>query len=247
MELIYSHMPRKPLLLFDLDGTLIRVEGSGVGLSHHVGRHAKMPVKEEMKRLATIHGVPSEALRGLDRMAHIWNACRAYAEGSGYTSEDASALMAAINGPFMAEERADHALSVLIPGVVEALETLTKTGYEMGLVTTASNASVERIGGSPEYGRIGRFFKHMVTRDDCLYVKPEPEPIIRALRLHGREDFVYIGDSDHDAEAAEAAHGAFILVNTRGYNEDQLKRLGPDAVISGLGELPNALSSLGYA
>lgn len=240
-------MTGKPLLLFDMDGTLIQVKGSGVGLSHHVGRHAKTPVKEEMKRLAALHGVPSEALRGLDRMSHIWNACRVHAEGSGYTEEDTAALMAAINGPFMAEERADHALSVLLPGAVETLESLTETGYEMGLVTTASRASVERIGGSPEYRRLGRFFTHTVTRDDCLYVKPDPEPIDRALLLHGREDFVYIGDSDHDAEASKAAAGAFILVDTRGYDQDQLKHLEPDAVIAGLGELPGVLSRLGYA
>ncbi|MBN2335825.1 HAD family hydrolase, partial [Candidatus Bathyarchaeota archaeon] len=191
-----------PLLLFDMDGTLIHVEGSGAGLSHHVGHHAKIPVKDEMKRLAAIHGVPENVLLGLNRMALIWNACRAHAESSGYTQEEAAALMAAINGPFMEEERADHALSVLLPGAEEALEELRRIGYEMGLVTTASRASAERILGSPEYGRLGRFFAHTVTRDDCLYVKPSPEPIEMALALHRRTGFIYLGDSDHDAKAA---------------------------------------------
>jgi phosphoglycolate phosphatase-like HAD superfamily hydrolase len=100
---------------------------------------------------------------------------------------------------------------------------------------------VERIGGSLEYGRIGRFFAHKVTRDDCLYVKPDPEPIIRALRLHGREDFVYVGDSDHDAEAVKAAAGSFILVGTRGYDREQIAALAPVAVVDSLSELPGVL------
>jgi len=232
------------LLLFDMDGTLIHVKGSGVGLSHYVGRHAETPVKEEMKRLAALHGVPSEALCGLDRMSYIWNACRAHAIGSGYNEEDTAALMSAINGPFMDEERADHALSVLIPGTIEALETLRGLGHEMGLVTTASRWSVERMGGSPEYGCFSRFFAYTVTRDDCRYVKPHPEPILKSLNHFGRDDFLYIGDSDHDAEAARAAGGVFILVNTRGHDGEHVRRLDPAAVVSSLIELPRLLPTL---
>ena len=66
------------------------------------------------------------------------------------------------------------------------------------------------------------------------------------LDNHGVDGFVYIGDSDHDAEAAKAAGGAFILVNTRDYDEEHMRRLEPRAVISDISELPDALRSLGY-
>lgn len=240
-------MTGKPLLLFDMDGTLIKMTDHSrhsQRVRHNVSYGS---VKHRMKEIAAAHGVPPEDVDGLERMAHIWNAARAYADHNGFPEEDTRALMSAINAPFMEEERADHALSVVIPGTVEALETLRELGYEMALVTTASRWSVERILGSPEYGRLGRFFAHTVTRDDCSYVKPYPEAIEKALRLHGRDDFVYIGDSDHDAEAAKAAGGVFILINTRGYDQEHVKQLEPDAVITGPGELPDVLSSLGYA
>ena len=240
-------MTGKPLLLFDMDGTLIKMTDPSrhsQRVRHNVSYGS---VKHRMKEIAAAHGVPYEDVASLERMAHIWNAARAYADHNGFPEEDAQALMSSINVPFMEEERADHALSVLIPGTVEALTALREMGYEMALVTTASRWSVERLLGSPEHGSLGRFFKHTVTRDDCRYVKPYPEAIEKALRLHGRDDFVYIGDSDHDAEAAKAAGGVFILINTRGYDQEHVKRLEPYAVITGLGELPDVLSSLGYA
>ena len=240
-------MRRKPLLLFDMDGTLIEMTDQ----SRHSQRVRHHPsygsVKQRMKEIAADHGVPPEEVADLERMAHIWNAVRAYADRNGLPEEDTSALMCAIDVPFMDEERADHTMSVLIPGTVEALATLRDMGYEMALVTTASRLSVETIGGSRDYGRFLRFFTHAVTRDDCRYVKPHPESILNALSHFGRDDFLYIGDSDHDAEAAKAAGGVFILVNTRGYYREHVERLEPGAVIKGLDELPGVLSGLGHA
>jgi phosphoglycolate phosphatase-like HAD superfamily hydrolase len=247
MEPVYSYMRRRPLLLFDMDGTLIKMTDPSRH-SQRVRHHTSYgSVKQRMKKLAVDHGVPAEELAGLERMAHIWNAARAYADHNGFPEEDTQALMSAINGPFMEEERADHAMSVLIPGTAEALTKLRDQGYEMALVTTASRWSVERLLGSPEHGRLGRFFTHTVTRDDCSYVKPDPEAIEKALRLYSIDDFVYIGDSDHDAEAANEAGGVFILVNTRGYDREHVKLLEPSAVITSLNELPDVLSGLGYA
>ncbi len=240
-------MRRKPLLLFDMDGTLITITDPA-SHSRHVWHDASYgSVKHRMKETAAAHGVPHEVVAGLERMAYIWNAARAYADHNGFPEEDTRALMTALNVPFMEGERADQELSVIVPGTVEALTTLRDLGYEMALVTSSSRQSTERILGSPEYGRLGRFFTHTVTRDDCLYVKPDPEVIMKALRLHGKEDFVLIGDSDHDAEAAKAAGGGFILINTRGYDQKHLKRLDPDAVITCHGELPGILQNLGYA
>jgi len=236
----------KPLLLFDMDGTLIEM----TDLSRHSPHVRHNPsygsIKQRMKDIAAAHGIPHGEVAGLERMAHIWNAARAHADRSGLPEEATTALMRAINEPFMEEERADHALSVLLPGAEEAMNSLRDAGYDMSLVTTASRESVERILGSHEYGGLGRFFTHTVTRDDCLYVKPDPEPIHRALRLHGRDGFIYVGDSDHDAEAAKAAGGAFILVNTRGYTTEHIDRLEAAAVVTRLTELPETLRSLGY-
>ena len=149
-----------------------------------------------------------------------------------------------INVPFMEEERADHAISVLIPGTMIGLESLRRLGYEMGLVTTASRESYDRISCDKKYGAFGIYFKYSMTRDECKYIKPEPEPIHRILKLYNHSNFVYIGDSDHDAQASKAAGGRFILINTRDYNSEILRKLAPDAIINTLNELPETLNLL---
>ena len=83
-----------------------------------------------------------------------------------------------------------------------------------------------------------------MTRDECRFIKPEPEPIHRILKEFNRDGFIYIGDSDHDAQACRAAGGIFVLINTRGYDMETIKAMQPDAVIENLTELPEVLRKL---
>jgi phosphoglycolate phosphatase-like HAD superfamily hydrolase len=55
--------------------------------------------------------------------------------------------------------------------------------------------------------------------------------------MYNRNDFVYIGDSDHDAYAFIAAGGRFVLINTRRYDEDTIQSFSPFAVIERLSQL----------
>ena len=83
-----------------------------------------------------------------------------------------------------------------------------------------------------------------MTRDECRFIKPEPEPIHRILKEFNRDGFIYIGDSDHDAQACKAAGGIFVLINTRGYDMEIIKAMNPDAVIENLTELAETLKKL---
>jgi phosphoglycolate phosphatase-like HAD superfamily hydrolase len=197
-----------------------------------------------MKNIIVSHGVPAEKVMELNRMAHIWNATRGYLEKKGVSEEEIQRVIDEINVPFMEEERADHAISILLPGTMIGLESLKQLGYEMGLVTTASRESYDRISSDKKYGFFGKYFKYSITRDDCKYIKPEPEPIFRILKYYNHSNFVYIGDSDHDAQASKAAGGRFILINTRNYDAKTLKELAPDYMIYSLEELPIALNQL---
>jgi phosphoglycolate phosphatase-like HAD superfamily hydrolase len=230
----------KPLVLFDMDGTLI-FEGH----PRHNGteKHPlpEVPIKTQMKQIAISHGVPMHIVEPLNRMALIWNATRRYMEKNSYPEEKVRTVMHEINGPFLADERADHEYSILIPDTISCLRSLQEAGYEMGLVTTASRESYHRISCSSEYGCFGVYFAHSVTRDDVDYIKPDPEPINKILELYDNDRFVYIGDTDHDAMASKAANGVFVLINTRNYDTQVLKKLQPDAVINRLTELPDVL------
>ncbi|MCW4050978.1 MAG: HAD family hydrolase [Candidatus Bathyarchaeota archaeon] len=234
-------MDSKPLLLFDMDGTLIKMTETP---SRHVPASSGdyVSVKQRMREIAVNYGVPGNEMEGLDRMSHIWNAVRAYAEENDYGKEKIRCLMEELNVPFMDEENSDHQVSVLIPGTIEALEELKEKGYRLGLVTTASRGSLDRISNSPDYGCFGRFFEYTVARDECCYVKPHPESLRKALAWFNTERFVYVGDSDHDALATEAAGGVFVLINTRGFDEAVTKRMNAVAVIHSLRELHKLLS-----
>ena len=231
----------KPLILFDMDGTLIIQEKPPeyTGTKTHYGPY--LSIKSQMKEIVIKHGVPSELVMPLDRMALIWNATRKYLDENHYSDTEIKAVMAEINEPFMVEERADHEISVLIPDTIPGLEKLRDLGYEMGLVTTASRKSYDRISREKTYGCFGDYFKHSITRDECRYIKPDPEPIHRTLKLYNRDTFVYIGDTDHDAYACNAAGGRFVLLNTRRYDEDTVSLFSPYAVIEKLSELPDVL------
>jgi HAD superfamily hydrolase (TIGR01549 family) len=226
----------KPLLLFDMDGTLIipRQEASNRKVTIH---SLSLQSRQQMKSVAASYGVPSTELDYLDRMAHIWNRARGYAEAHGYSEERMARMMAGLNEPFNRQEELEHCISTLIPGTIEALESLRGDSYTLGMVTTASRAGFERLSRSVEFGCFGKYFTYSVTRDDCCYIKPDPEPINRILQLFDRSDFLYIGDSDHDAEAAKAAGGRFILLNTKQYDEATLQRIHPDGIIDRLSQL----------
>lgn len=234
----------KPLLLFDMDGTLIilkhRPKYRGT-ITHHT---PFMTIKAQMKEIAINHGVPPEEIMGMNRMAHIWNRTRSFLEEDERSQEEVKAIIDEINVPFMVQERSEHDISELLPDTITGLQTLKSEGYEMGLVTTASRESYDRLSTSDEFGRFGEFFPRSITRDECDYIKPNPEPINRMKALSGRENIVYVGDSDHDALSAKAAGARFVLINTRDYDEETISSFSTDGVIENLSQLPELISRL---
>ncbi|MBD3171162.1 HAD-IA family hydrolase [Candidatus Bathyarchaeota archaeon] len=236
----------KSLLLFDMDGTLIIQEKKPEYKGTKTHYEPYISIKQQMKKIVIKHGVPAEKVAPLDRMALIWNTTRRHLEENNHPLDEIQLIMDDINKPFMAEERADHEISVILPDTLNGLESLKKHGYSMGLVTTASRESYDRISKHRDYGCFGDYFKHSVTRDECRFIKPDPEPINRILDMYPQGDFIYVGDSDHDGYACKEAGGFFILINTREYSEPTIRKLNPDAVINKLTELPELLEDMCY-
>jgi HAD superfamily hydrolase (TIGR01549 family) len=234
----------KPLILFDMDGTLITLQEQPAYQGVSTDYTSYVSLRQQMKKIASSHGIPQEEIDHLNRMAHIWNKTRAYAESHGFDEVQIEALMRAINEPFKQEESVEHEKSILMPDTLEVLETLQKEGYPLGLVTNASRIAYERLSNNNDYGMFGKYFEYSITRDDCDFIKPNPEPIQRMLCLFRRTNFIYVGDSDHDSQATKEANGVFILINTREYDDQTLKTLNPKAIISSLTELQDILEKL---
>jgi pyrophosphatase PpaX len=91
------------------------------------------------------------------------------------------------------------------PGVTEMLERLRAAGARLGVVTAKIRPTLEL--GFEHAPLDPSLFDVIVAKEDTELHKPDPEPILLALRLLGGEpaDTVYVGDSPYDIQAAHAA------------------------------------------
>ena len=90
------------------------------------------------------------------------------------------------------------------PGMEDALAALKGEGRRLGIVTAKRRVTVDLA-----FARlpIERFFDVVVGGDETEKHKPDPEPLLLALHRLGAkpEDATYVGDSPFDMQAARAA------------------------------------------
>ncbi|MEC9309577.1 MAG: HAD-IA family hydrolase [Chloroflexota bacterium] len=101
----------------------------------------------------------------------------------------------------------------LLPNVKELLESLGVGGFRIALATMSSGDVVQHI---MSFHGIGHYFDHVVTVDDVVNVKPDPEILVKTIALLGvnAEQALYCGDSSHDSEAAFRLGMPFLLINS---------------------------------
>lgn len=108
--------------------------------------------------------------------------------------------------------------------------------YILGIVTNRIRGGVFKL---PQLARFESYFKAVVYYEDTAKHKPDPEPLLLAVKklaVKPRET-VYIGDAESDMKAAKAA-GMKIVI----YSQDQLK--SADKITSVFNELPDLIVSL---
>ncbi|HEY5478632.1 MAG TPA: HAD-IA family hydrolase, partial [Gaiellaceae bacterium] len=89
-------------------------------------------------------------------------------------------------------------------------------------------------------------FDVIVTSEDTELHKPNPEPLLLALRkLEATPaEAAYVGDSPFDVEAANAAGLRSIAVTWGGIHpEERLLAAGPDAIVATPADLVTALGA----
>ena len=98
--------------------------------------------------------------------------------------------------------------TALMPGVREALDQLKAAGYPLGLVTNKPRAplipTLEAAGLTAD-------FSVVLAGDDLARRKPDPLPLLTAMRDLGGDRCLYVGDSDIDADTAFRANMPFAL------------------------------------
>lgn len=201
---------RIPVVLFDLDGTLI---DSGPIILASM-RHASVTVlgrePDEEKVRAAIGGPGLIAqMRELDpeRVDELVDAYRAH------------------NGPLHDELEA-------FDGVLELLPVLRDQGRRLGIVTAKRLATIELA--LDRFPVLRQTMEVIVGADDTARHKPDPEPVLEALARLGAapKDAAYVGDSPFDVRAGRAAGTLAVAVGWGGIHPDErLLREEPDALV----------------
>jgi pyrophosphatase PpaX len=178
---------RFPVVLFDLDGTLI--DSGAIILASF--RHATQSVLgREIPDRELVASAPGSTLE---------------VQMSAFDADRVDELVAA----YRAHNTPLHDELECCRGMEDVLRELKAQGRRLGVVTAKRRMTVglafKRLGIEP-------WFDVVVTCDDTATHKPDPEPIELALeRLSARPaDAAYVGDSPFDVAAARAA-GVFAV------------------------------------
>lgn len=185
-------------IVFDLDGTLIdSAPDLHAALNRVLAEEGAAAVSLAQTRDFIGHGIP-----------HLVHAARL---ACGIDAAREPAMTAAMLRHYMA---APARLSRPYPGAVACLETLQAMGHPLGLCTNKALAPTRLILKALD---LERFFPVVIGGDSVAQKKPDPAPLLAAFAPLGRP-WLYVGDSEVDAETARAAGVRFAL-HTEGYRK----------------------------
>lgn len=136
-------------------------------------------------------------------------------------------------------ERAVHD-TVIYPGVEDALATLKAQGHGLGLCTNKpdrpTRAVLAHLGWESLFGTV-------FTGDSLPQRKPDPAPLLAALRVLGEGPAIYVGDSEVDAETGARAGVPFLLY-TPGYRTTPVADLVHADAFDDWATLPSLIARL---
>ena len=209
-------MPRRPTVLFDLDGTLI----DSIELILRSARFAF----EKLERQCP---PDDEWLAGVG--IPLFTMFRRYARDE--------ADCAALIGAYREYQFANHDRLVrCYDDVVATVKALQDRGHELAIVTSKSEALAMR--GLALVG-LARYMDTIVGCDASSRHKPDPEPVRIALhRLDCHpEDAIFVGDSVHDVIAGNAAGVKTVAALWGPFRREDLAPGRPSAYLETISEL----------
>ena len=200
---------RFPVVLFDLDGTVIDSGAIILASMRHAAKEVLKTDVSDEQLMAAVGGPGLEAqMRTIapDRVDELVSVYRAH------------------NEPLHDELKC-------CAGMEDVLLRLKEEGRRLGIVTAKRHQTVELA-----FARlpIEHLFETVVGGDDTKRHKPDPEPLLLALdRLDARpEDAAYVGDAPFDVKAARAAGVHAIGVTWGGIHaRERLEAEEPDALV----------------
>ena len=205
-----------PILLFDIDGTLLQ--------SHGVGRRS---IEDALDRVLGQTFDTSEVPFSGKTDEQIFREILTAAQASGIDVGDVDSVRARFGAVYrdLMHERLPHAHVEALPGAIDLVQRLATDGVPMGLLTgnlqPLAYAKVERLGLGPAEFPFGSFGSDAEDRNALPAIAIE-----RAGRALDREvdpaDVVVIGDTPRDIECARAGGCVAVAVATGHYGVDDL-------------------------
>lgn len=211
-------------VIFDLDGTLVHSAPDLAAATNILLREEGMPLLP----VETIAGFIGNGIPKL-----VERALRAQNVPFGPEKFDQSvARFTDIYGA----DPAGHGW--LYPGVATALKIISKSN-EVGICTNKAAAMTKKVVRA--YG-LDRWIVHVICGDSLPVKKPDPAPLFTLAQQMGarRDDIIYVGDSETDAETAKRAQVPFFLY-FGGYRKTPVAELTHEAVFNHFDELPDLL------
>jgi len=210
---------RFPVVLFDLDGTVVDSGAIILASMRHATREVLGRDYSDEELLQTVGGPGLEAqMRAFapDQVDRLVDVYRAH------------------NEPL-------HDKLEACVGMEDVLVRLHEEGRRLGVVTAKRRATVDLAFAQVP---IGHLFETIVGGDETERHKPDPAPLLLAAeRLHAEPaDTAYVGDSPFDVRAAKAA-GMFAVAVTWGriHDRERLDAEEPDAIVDTAEELLGVL------
>jgi pyrophosphatase PpaX len=206
---------RFPVVLFDLDGTVVDSGGIILASMRHATRTVLARDLSDRELLAHVGGP------GLEAQMHALDPARA---------DELVAVYRAHNEPL-------HDTLEACSGMEDVLAALKVQGRRLGVVTAKRRSTVELAFAKLP---LGHLFEAVVGGDETERHKPDPEPLLVAASRLGAEPraCAYVGDSPFDVRAAKAA-GMYAVAVTWGriHDRPRLETEEPDAIVDTAEEL----------
>ncbi|MFL5912087.1 MAG: HAD family hydrolase [Gaiellaceae bacterium] len=206
---------RYPVVLFDLDGTVIDSGGIILASMRHATREVLGREYGDEELMQAVGGP------GLEAQMEAFDPDRV---------EELVSVYRAHNEPL-------HEQLLCCTGMEDALERLHAEGRRLAVVTAKRRSTVEL---AFEHVPLGHLFEVVVGGDETERHKPDPEPLLLAAERMGvrPEDAAYVGDSPFDIRAAKAAGMRSVAVTWgRIHDRARLEREHPDAIVDTAEEL----------
>ena len=136
-----------------------------------------------------------------------------------------------------------HDLTKPYDHVIETLKSLRAAGYALGVCTNKPGAATETALAN---NGLAGIFSAIISGDSLPQRKPAKEPLLATIAALNSEGAIFVGDSEIDAETAQAAGVPFVLFQ-RGYLHVAEKDVEKIATFDDYRQLPQILAQSGAA